>query len=282
MLDQVSWTQAACSRVLRPVVRLALTMGLKYSHLDTLLRELMLDEARRLWLATGISKPNISQLAMTTGLNRKDVTARIRDVDAPSHPSGLSPAANVFTAWLQLARENPDKTRLPINASAQGASFETLARQASRGNVHHRAVLDELIRLGMVVEKGGWVELAADGFVPAGDLQSMLALLGDNTRDHLQAAVSNTLGEPPRMLERAVYADGLTQEECECLHQLARQRWDTLHHELVQEMTAAIERSGPGGNQRIKIGIYTLYEEVKEAGFDSPVKSPPAEEKESP
>lgn len=282
MLDQVSWTQAACSRVLRPVIRLALAMGLKHPQLDTLLRELLIEEARRLWLARGAIKPNISQLAMTTGLNRKDVTARIREVDVPLHHSVPSPAASVFTAWLQLATESPEKRRLPINATAQGPSFEALAKQASRGNVHHRAVLDELIRLGMVVGQEGWVELAADGFVPARDLRSMLALLGDNTRDHLQAAVSNTLSEQPRMLERAVYADGLTQEECERIHQLARQRWDTLHHELVQEMTASVERSGPSGNQRIKVGIYALYEEATEAGFDKPVKRTSAEEPKPP
>lgn len=278
MLDQVSWTQAACSRILRPVVRLALAMGLKHSHLDSLLRQLLLEEARRLWLAKGVSKPNISQLAMTTGLNRKDVTARSREVEAPGRSSGPSPAAHVFTVWQQLATENPVKKRLPIHATAQEASFQALAQQATRGNVHHRAVLDELIRLGMVVEQDGWVELTADGFVPARDLQTMLVFLADNTRDHLQAAVSNALNEPPRLLERAIYGDGLTQDECERIHQLARQRWDTLHYELVQEMTAAVARSGPDGNQRIKVGIYVLYEDEKEAGLNTAVSKSPVEE----
>lgn len=263
MQNQINWALTACAQILRPVIRLALAMGLKHPQLEGLLRELLLDEARRLWRDRGVAQPNISQLAVTTGLNRKDVTARVRDLDIPPPHSGLSPASSVFTMWLQLAARNPAKRRLPIKAIARGPSFEVLARQASRGNVHHRAVLDDLIRLGMVVEQGGFVELTADGFVPATDLQSMLAFVGENTRDHVQAAVSNTLGAAPPMLERAVYADGLTDEECERLHALARARWDALHHTLVREMTRSVDRSGLAGNRRMKVGIYVLHEEVQ-------------------
>lgn len=270
MHNQINWTLAACSRILRPVVRLILAMGLKHPQIEGLLRELLLDEARRLWLARGVAQPNISQLAVTTGLNRKDVTARVRVLDIPPPFAGLSPAASVFTVWLQLAARNPERRRLPIKAVARGPSFEALARQASKGNVHHRAVLDDLIRLGMVVEHEGQVELAADGFVPARDLQSMLGFLGENTRDHLQAAVSNTLGGAQPMLERSVYADGLTHEECERLHALTRKRWDALHHSLVNEMTEAVERSGAQGTQRMKVGIYVLYEDVEESPTGQP------------
>jgi hypothetical protein len=79
-----------------------------------------------------------------------------------------------------------------------------VARQGSRGNLHHRAILDELVRLDMADEDDGYVELKAAAFVPAQDLQTMLAFLGDNSRDHLLAAVSNILGERPPMLERSV------------------------------------------------------------------------------
>jgi hypothetical protein len=88
----------------------------------------------------------------------------------------------------------------------------------------------------------------------------MLKFLADHTRDHLQAAVTNVLGEQPKMLERAVYADGLTLVEADRIHQLARLRWTALHHELVREMTLAVENSGQQGDQRIKVGIYTLVE----------------------
>lgn len=261
MQDRLALVQAACSRVLRPLIRLALALGLKYPVLEDLLRDLLLEEARRLWQAQGVAHPNISQLAVTTGLNRKNVTQRVRHTRESLPHTELSSVAKTFTLWLQLAAKDPAYRRLFINASSLGPSFESVARQASRGDVHHRAVLDELTRLGMVAEHEEQVELTAEGFVPAQDLQTMLAFLGDNGRDHLLAAVSNTLGQQPRMLERSVFAEGLTQEDCEAIERLARQRWETLHHELVDQMTHANKGAQETGLKRMRVGIYTYHED---------------------
>lgn len=264
MQTKISWTLQACSRILRPVVRLSLKMGLKHTHLDRLLRDLLLQEATQILSREGSGRPNISQLSMATGINRKDVTARVRATDLPVDGDQLPPAAQAFTAWLQLAMEIPALRRIPIRkapgVAPDAVSFESLAHKASRGNVHHRALLDDLIRLGMVSEGDGMVDLKADGYLPSEDLEYMLKFMADHTRDHLQAAVSNVLGDQPKMLERAVYADGLTLAEADRIHQLARLRWTALHHELVRELTLAVENSGEQGDQRVKVGIYTLVE----------------------
>ncbi|WP_427912534.1 DUF6502 family protein [Ramlibacter sp. MMS24-I3-19] len=260
MQDRLSWAQAACARVLRPLVRLALGMGLKHPHLESMLRDLLLDEATRLWQRQGVGSPNISQLAVTTGLNRKDVTARVRRPADPLPHTELSAAAKTFTRWFQLASQNPSLQRLPVASTGQGLSFEDVAREASRGDVHHRAVLDELVRLGMCVRvDASQVELTSEGFVPTADLQSTLAFLGDNLRDHASAAVSNALGEGPLMLERAVFAEGLAESDCEAVHQLMRQRWTAMHRELVAVLSEAITRNGAQGTKRLRVGIYLYH-----------------------
>jgi hypothetical protein len=278
MEHQLDWALAACARILRPVVRLALAMGVKHPHLEVLLRDLLLEEAKRSWRKQGVAKPNISQLSVTTGLNRKAVTAKVRETaDALPHTE-ISAAAKTFTLWLQMVSENHAYQRLPITADGEDMpSFETVAKLGSRGNVHHRTILDELVRLNMVAEQNGCAELKVDGFVPEGDLQSMLAFLGDNGRDHLMAAVSNTLGEQPRMLERAVFARGLGLEDCENIHQLVRERWSALHHELAGEMTRAVDRAPSGAKGRIRVGIYTYYED--DAAPLAPAVAPKREEK---
>ena len=266
MQDRLSWTQAAFERILRPAVRLALAMGLKHAQLEEVLRDLLLDEARSLWLKQGEAKPNLSQLSTTTGLNRKDVTARVRATRTPLPATEGSAAAKAYTAWLQLVAEEPLHRRLPVADSGDGPSFELLSRFATRGNVHHRAVLDELQRLNLANVADGVAEMTGDGFVPAASLQDMLAFLGDNVRDHLQAAVSNTLGEQPRMLERAVYASGLALEDCERIHQLTREHWDTVHHRLVREMAESVSQADGQGGGRLRVGIYTYYEESQNLG----------------
>lgn len=266
MDNRIAWAQAACARVLRPVVKLALAMGLKHVHLEELLRDLLLDEARRLWRAQGVQKANISQLSVSTGLNRKAVTAKVRQVNNDALPNtDASGAAKTFTLWLQMLSDDPACRRLPVTGEGEAPTFEKLARQGSRGNLHHRTILDELVRLGMVSEEGKYVSLKAEAFVPAEDLQSMLAFLGDNGRDHLLAAVSNILEQRPPLLERSVYARGLTMEDCGNIHELVRQRWSVLHYELTREMTRAVDAAGEAATGRIRVGIYTYYEDAPQA-----------------
>lgn len=269
MQDRLTWALAACARVLRPIVRLALGLGLKHPQLEALLRDLLLEEATRLWRRQGVQTPNISQLAITTGLNRKDVTARLRRPSDPLPRTEQSAAAKTYTLWLQLAGDDPALLRLPISATGAGLSFEDVARQASRGDVHHRAVLDELMRLGMCTRLDTThVELNPEGFVPAADLRSVLAFLGDNLRDHASAAVSNALAEGPPLLERAVFADGLSQADCDAAHHLMRQRWSQLHRELVAHLGEAIARDGGRGPLRLRVGIYVFQAEGA-AGSDA-------------
>jgi len=247
--------------VLRPLVRLALAFGVKHGHLEVLLRDIMVDEARRAWLEKG-TEPNISQLSVTTGLNRKAVTLKVREIADDLPKSETSSEAKTITLWLQMFADDPKLRSLPIVAEGSGPSFETLARHASRGNVHHRTILDELLRLNMVSERDGRVELDAAGFVPANDVKEMLAFLGDNTRDHLAAAVANTLGAKPPLLERSVFAGGISLQDCERIHQFVRERWSGLHHDLTREMTLAYEAADKGATGRIRVGIYTYYEDA--------------------
>ena len=141
MENQLAWTLAACARVMRPVVRLALAMGVKHPHLEEVLRDLLLDEARRSWRAQGVKKPNISQLSVATGLNRKAVTSKVRDLAETLPHTEMSAAAKTLTLWLHMLADNPGNCRLPIVAEGDQASFERLARHASRGNMHHLSLI---------------------------------------------------------------------------------------------------------------------------------------------
>lgn len=263
-MNQLSLALSACARVMRPVVRLAMGLGLKQPHLQELLDSLLVDEAQRSWQAKGVH-PNISQLSVTTGINRKAVTARVRTPTDPLAPTELSSASKTLTVWLEMATDDAQLRTLPVIAEGKAASFESMAWIGSRGNVHHRVILEELVRLGMVIDHGPTVELKADGFIPANDLAAMLSFFADNGRDHLNASVSNILSERAPILERSIFAHGLPMAACEDIHQLVRARWSTLHHELAHEMRSAIDTGGESATARIRVGIYTYFEDSPEA-----------------
>ena len=270
---QLAWVLGAIGQVLRPLVRLALAFGVKHAQIEQVLREVMLDEARRAWRAQG-SEPNISQLSVTTGLNRKAVTSKVREDKEPLPQTEMSTEAKTLTLWLQMFADDPALRALPVTSDdPAAASFEAMARRASRGNVHHRAILDELVRLNMATEHEGVAHLAVEGFVPAGDLKAMLSFLGDNARDHLLASATNTVGGRPPFLERSVFAGGISLEACERIHRLARDRWTTLHDEMAREMRAEYEAADKRDAGRIRVGIYAYFEDAK-GGSDTPDVAP--------
>jgi hypothetical protein len=268
---QLGLVLGACERALRPLVRLALAFGVKHAQLEDVLRDAMLDEARRAWRAQGI-EPNISQLSVTTGLNRKALASRVREEAAEPLPqTETSAASKTLTLWLQLFADDPALRAMPIMSSDETRpSFEAMARHASRGNVHHRAILDELVRLNMAIEQDGIAQLAVESFVPAGDLKGLLSFLGDNARDHMLAGVSNTLGARPALLEQSVFATGISLQECERIHRLARERWAALQREMSREMRKAFEAADKKDSARIRVGIYAYLEDAEdETGLET-------------
>lgn len=115
-------------------------------------------------------------------------------------------------------------------------SFELYARAATRGDVHRRVVLDELVRLGMVTESEGKAELTAEAFVPTKDDKVLLAFVADNGHDHLLAAVGNLLTRQPLFLERSIFAKDMSLQACENIQDSMRKDWAN-HNRLMDSLT---------------------------------------------
>lgn len=274
MIERSALAASAIDRILRPVIRLALAFGLKYQDLDAIIRRLLVTEAKRSIReasAAGGSptirspskrKPriNVSQLSVATGLNRVDIKERtIAEPESLPHTE-TSYAAKTFTLWSQLASKDPALRIVPLVASEDTTSFSSLARVATRGNVHHRAVLSDLIRLKIVEQDGDHVGLIADAFVPSSDEQEMLAFLADNARDHLNAAVSNVSGQAPPFLERVVFSQGIAERDCLAAVATMRSAWTRAHANLVPQLDKAVDNLKAEPAFRVRLGVYAYYE----------------------
>jgi len=264
---------AAAVRVLAPLLPLLLREGVTYPRLLGALKRAFLEEAPAVLLDSGI-RVNDSSVSTLTGIHRKDVR-EWRSAGRPRPPArAFGAVMNAFTRWSTDPAYCDPKGRPRVLERKGGAgTFEALATSVSN-DVHPRALLQELVRLGVAElvadqrdDAEDRVRLRVDAFVPPEGAPEMLQLLADNVTDHLAAAVQNVLGATPPMLEQSIHADNLRQESVDRLHALARQTWRAAFHDLVRTATTLREDDAnrPGADQRIRIGVY-FYREPDRQG----------------
>jgi hypothetical protein len=248
------------ARVMAPLARWLLRHGVSYTGFAELLKPVFVEAARG-ELAQGPERATQSALSMLSGVHRKDVRALEQ---APrALPAQLRPplASQVFTRWVADARyRGADGQPRALPRGGTRRSFETLCREFSN-DVHPRTVLDELLRLGLVELDGERLVPVATAFVPAPQLDQMTTVFSANAADHLAAAVSNLTLDVPKFLEQSIYADGLTPESIELLHQGAREAWATAFAAVVgqaRERVALDTKSD--GDLRMRFGVYFYSE----------------------
>jgi hypothetical protein len=181
--------------MVQPLVTWLIRSGVGYNEFAAALKPVFLAQAKE-ELARGQGKATDSAISLLSGLHRKDVRAfresakaTQKQVQADGTAWGKpSPANQVITRWLSLS-DAPEC--LPFSGPV--ASFEQLAASVSK-DFHPRALLDEMLRLGLVREDEQGVHLLRDAFVPSADLKEARQLMAGSVSDHLQAAVHNLTG----------------------------------------------------------------------------------------
>ncbi len=249
--------------VMQPLVLWLLRSGVRHPEFSVAIKQTFLEQA-----ASELERLNAKQtdsaISMLSGLHRKDVKAMVTALaqaskktsritrDALGRPTVPS---QVMTRWL--ASGWPDE--LPMSGSTK--SFEILSRQVS-SDVHPRAVLNELVRLGMAEQEGDTVRLCRNAFVPDQQMAEAGNLLAGSTADHLAAGVHNLSGPGDRkFLEQSMFADGLSTDSVQQLEQLAGALWMQVLNAMVRAALPLSEKDEPaGGDQRIRVGMFCYAE----------------------
>lgn len=266
----------AVKQVLYPLARLLLAQGVTYPQLAELMKTVLVEVADREFRIAG--KPQTdSRVSLLTGVHRKDVR-RLRaapaDEDSVTARS-VSLGAQLVAAWTGLRRfRDKEGHPLPLPRLARqggGISFEGLVERVSK-DIRSRAVLDELLRLGVVhMDEQDRAVLDVEAFVPRSGFDEKLHYFGRNLRDHVAAAAHNVLGAGEPLLERSVHYDALSEESIRELAALA----EKAGMEAVQSLNRrAIELEGRDAGrsaekQRFTFGVYFFHAPTggaKEAG----------------
>jgi Family of unknown function (DUF6502) len=211
-----------------------------------------------------------SGIAILTGVHRKDVR-RLRDEPeqisaAEAYAPLMSIGAQVVARWISdpvyLSTHNKARAlaRTPRHAKLGEPDFTTLVAEIS-SDVGARAVLDELLRLGIIKNNGEThVELQDNAFVPQEGLKETFHFLASNVSDHLATAVHNL--QPDRaggaMLEQSAFSQNLSKEDAADLELTARHLWANALQQFLQKATVAEQRSSKKTDaaQRVRFGIY--------------------------
>jgi hypothetical protein len=225
---------AAVLRACRPLVRLLLRHGVAYPAFAAALKQVFLEAAVAELRASG-QKQTDSALSLLSGVHRRDVrTLAQSGGEALAMEAPMNMASQVATRWLSDPAYRDSKGRpRALPRSGDAPSIESLVTAISR-DVRPRAVLDELVRLGMAEESEQGVRLLAAGFVPRQGFPEMAALLADNLHDHAAAASFNLDGDS-NYLEQAIFVDELTAESAHALHVASARAWRRAFESVMGE-----------------------------------------------
>ena len=256
-------------RVLQPLVRLLLRNGVTYTVFAAALKRLFLDTARQELAQRGMLATD-SAVSLLSGVHRRDVRTLTRAdaaadaAAAPAPPERLGLAAQVVARWMNDSDylDAQGRTRV-LPKSGDGASFDALVARVSR-DVRPKAVLGELLRLGVVHESDAGITLEGSGFAPRQGFEEVSWLTANNLQDHAAAAVANLLGEGNH-LEQAVFVDEITEASAQRLQQVSVQAWKaafkTVMGEAQQRFDADAARApADQRTHRARFGVYFFSE----------------------
>ncbi len=227
--------------LIKPVVRLLLRHGVGYPSFATALKQVFLEAAQEQLQQQGRAQTD-SALSLLSGVHRRDVRNLTRADSEPQHnaTAPMSMATQVVARWLS----HPDYLDATGNTLAlprsQGAhSFDALVANIS-SDVRPRAVLDELVSLGIADDTGQGIVLREPGFVPRQGFAAMASLLGDNLHDHAAAAASN-IDQGSNYLEQSVFVDGITEQSAQHLHAVSAKAWRQAFKTVMQAAAVRFE-----------------------------------------
>lgn len=268
----------ALARILRPLARLLLRNGVPFGEFSELVKQAYVEAALEDFRDSR-RKPTDSRAAVLTGLTRKEIK-RLRELTRDESVQAVSRrhinrASRVVSGWVR-DKEFQDVQGEPAMLSFDGHdSFTELVKRYS-GDMTPRAVLDELVRVG-VVEKTDKLVLRKKAYIPSGDNQEMLHIFGEDVGDLISTVDHNlTTTRPvrPPMYQRTLTYDNIPPEIIDKWRAHAAQKSQALL-ETLDQWLAPYDRDlsqrttgsdgSPVDNVSIRTGVSIFY-------FEDPIE----------
>jgi hypothetical protein len=257
---------AALRRVLRPLIRLLLSYGIRFQTFCDLVKSTYIQVAEEEFRLESKEQTD-SRISLLTGVHRRDVKRlRTESLEISSLSLQASMSAQLLAMWSgrnEYCDAQGVPQPLPRLASKGGdRSFEAMVRSVSK-DFRARVVLDEWLQQGIAtLDEQDNVHLAADAFVSPQGIDEKVFYFGQNIHDHLAATVHNLSGLTPPFLERCVYYGDLTAESVKEYERVAKSAGMRALH-TVNRHAIELQKKDAGKSDavyRTNFGIYNFSE----------------------
>ena len=269
---------AALARILRPLFRVLLRNHMSFKAFMDIAKRTYVEVATSDFRIPG-KKQSVSRVALLSGLTRKEVQRLLEARAANDSDAGerYNRAARVVAGWVRDgdfsdSEGNPRVLSPQDGGSQNRKGFAELARRFS-GDIPFRAVLDELLRVG-VVEKlaDGDLRLKTRAYVPESGDADKLNILGTDVSDLVTTIDHNIQsGGADPFFQRKVMYDNVPAEALEEFRRLSGVQAQALLERLDGWLSQHDRDTRPGtpGTGRVRTGIGIYYFEENMTSQDS-------------
>ncbi len=261
--------------LLKPLARLLLRHGVGYPAFAAALKPVFIAAAQDELKSEGHALTD-SAVSLLSGVHRRDVRNLTRLYTLPDQAAiaPMNMAAQVVAQWLtQPHTLDADGQALPLARTAPAGGFDALVNSIST-DVRPRAVLDEMLRLGIAQETEAGITLLDAGFAPRQGFAEMAQLLQANAHDHIAAAAQN-LDKGGNFLEQSIFVDQITARSAQHLHAVSAKAWRTAFKTVMLEAALRFEEDKAHAtpeerSHRARFGSYFYAQEESPHANDSP------------
>lgn len=265
---------AAYSKLLRPLIRILLRHGITYAELSEVIKTVYVSIAANEFRVPG-KKMSKARIAIVTGLTRKEVQ-RISELDAKENlapKTNLSRIGRVLSGW----HTDPDFTGpygmpLEIRYDSDVPADVTFSKLVQRysGDMTPRAMLDELLRVGAVVETDqSWFKVLRREYVPQTLDPDFLERVGRGVHNFVHTIEFNMqkTGPGKGRFERTVRPDsGLRLQDLPLFDQYVRQKGQAFLEDIDNWMTKLDQPKT--GDEIIQTGVGIYHFVVEDDEYD--------------
>ncbi len=271
---------AAYSKLLRPLIRILLRNGVTYAEFSEVAKTVFVTTAAREFRVPG-KKMSKARIAIVTGLTRKEVQ-RLSSTNLEERfnfKTNLSRIGRVLSGW----HTDPDFTGpygMPLeirydSAISNDSTFVRLVQQYS-GDMTPRAMLDELLRVGAVVETDqNWFKAIRREYVPQTLAPDFLERVGRGIHDFIHTVEENLQkkGDQLGRFERTVRpAGGMTEQNLKSFDQYVRLKCQALLEDIDNWLNKLDEPDVKKGEKVIHTGVGIYHFVVKDDVEDVRIK----------